>query len=76
VCTAIAILYVGRVNDGVHQPALCIDEDMTLLAFDILACIVARQIVRPPFYTLLTLRLSMMAAVGLASREACSRHAA
>jgi hypothetical protein len=29
----------------------------------------------PPFSALLTLWLSMIAAVGLASREACSRHA-
>jgi hypothetical protein len=53
---------------------LCIDEDVPLLALDFLARVVAGRIdARPPFSALLTLWLSMMAAVGLASREAASR---
>jgi hypothetical protein len=61
-------------HDGVHQQALGIDENVPLLALDLLACIVARRINRrAPFFALLTLWLSMIAAVGLASREAASR---
>ena len=74
---AVAVLDVGGVDDGVHQQALRIDEDVPLLALDLLARIVARRINRrPPFSALLTLWLSMIAAVGLASREAASRHCA
>jgi len=58
----------------VHQEALRIDKNVPLLALDLLACIVTARIdAGPPFSALLTLWLSMMAAVGLASREACSR---
>ena len=42
-------------HDGVHQQALRIDEDVTFLAFDLLACIVSRRIVGPPFSALLTI---------------------
>jgi hypothetical protein len=62
-------------HDGIHQQALCIDEDVPLLALDLLDAVEARRInPAPPFSALLTLWLSMMAAVGLASRSACSRH--
>jgi len=72
---AVAILNVGSVDDGVHQQALRIDENMPLLALDLLARVVARRIDRrSPFSALLTLWLSMIAAVGETSREACSRH--
>jgi hypothetical protein len=72
---AIAILDVGRMHDGVRQQALGIDQDMPLLAFDLLACIVAVGInAGPPFSALFTLWLSMMQAVGLASRSTLSRH--
>jgi hypothetical protein len=61
-------------HDRVHQEALRIDKNVSLLALDLLACVVARRIdAGPPFSALLTLWLSMMAAVGLASREASSR---
>jgi hypothetical protein len=61
-------------HDGVHQQALRIDKDVALPALDLLACIVARRINRrPPFSALLTLWLSMIAAVGLASRAAAWR---
>jgi len=72
---AIAILNVGRMNDGVKQEAYCVDKNVPLLALDLLARIVAVRInARPPFSALFTLWLSMMAAVGLAFRCACSRH--
>jgi hypothetical protein len=61
-------------HDGVHQQALRIDEDMPLLPVDLLAAIKTRRMdPTPPFSALLTLWLSMMAAVGLACRPACSR---
>jgi hypothetical protein len=72
---AIAILDVGRMNDGVEQEAYCVDKNVPLLALDLLARIVPVRInARPPFSALFTLWLSMMAAVGLASRCARSRH--
>jgi disulfide bond formation protein DsbB len=62
-------------DDGVQQQTLCVYQDMALLAFNLLAGIIARRIDRePPFSALLTLWLSMIAAVGLASRSASSRH--
>jgi hypothetical protein len=54
--------------DGVHQEALRVDENVPLLAFDLLARIVAMRIVRPPFSALFTLWRSMIATVGDASR--------
>jgi hypothetical protein len=72
---SIAILNVGWMNDGMEQEAYCIDENVPLLAFDLLARIVPVRInARPPFSALFTLWLSMMAAVGLASRCSRSRH--
>ena len=72
---AVAILDVGGVHDGVDQQALRVDENVPLLALDLLSRIVARRVDRgPPFSALFTLWLSMIAAVGLASREAASRH--
>lgn len=71
---AIAILDVRSMNDGVHQEALRVDENVPLLALDFLARIVAMGIVRPPFSALFTLWLSMSAAVGDVSRSALSRH--
>ena len=71
---AVAVLDVGRVHDGVQHQALGVDQHMALLSLDLLAGIEAVRIdLRPPFSALLTLWLSMMAAVGLASRPACSR---
>src|ERR1700694_1887343 len=72
---SIAILNVGRMNDGMEQKAYCVDKNVPLLALDLLACIVPVRVnERPPFSALFTLWLSMMAAVGLASRCARSRH--
>ena len=41
---AIAVLDVGGMHDGLHQQALRIDQDMALLAFDLLARVVARRV--------------------------------
>ena len=71
---AVAVLNVGGGDDGVHQEALRIDQNVSLLALDFLACIVARRVMDPPFSALFTLWLSITAAVGEASREAASRH--
>ena len=72
---AVAILDVGGMNDGVQQQTQRVYENMALLALDLLARIIAMRIdAGPPFSALFTLWLSMMAAVGLASRSPCSRH--
>jgi hypothetical protein len=71
----VAVLDVGRMDDGVQQQALRVYQDMALLAFDLLSGIKARRVDRkPPFSALLTLWLSMIAALGLASCPASSRH--
>ena len=58
-----------------QEQSLGIDENVALLALDQLGRIKAGRIdPRPPFSALLTLWLSMMQAVGLASRSAFSRH--
>jgi len=62
-------------HDRVKQETLGVYQDMTLLPFDFLARVEAMRIdAGPPFSALFTLWLSMIAAVGLASRWACSRH--
>jgi hypothetical protein len=72
---AIAILQGGRMNDGVQDQTLRVYQEMALLAFDLLASVEAVGIdMGPPFSALLTLWLSMMAAVGEASLWASSRH--
>jgi len=71
---AVAILNAGRMNGGTQQQAERIYENVALLTLDLFAGIVSMRIVRPPFSALLTLWLSMMAAVGLAWRSSCSRH--
>lgn len=69
--TAVTILDIGRVARCLHQQALRIDEDMPLLALDPLARVKTGRIdAPPPFLALLTLWLSMIVAVGLASRSA------
>jgi hypothetical protein len=58
-----------------HQQARGIDQNMPLLATDFLPRIIPFGIdAGPPFSALFTLWLSMMQAVGLASRPTCSRH--
>jgi hypothetical protein len=59
-----------------EQQTQCIYQEMALLALDLLARIVAMRIdAGPPFSALFTLWLSIMAAVGLASRSTFSRQA-
>src|SRR5207253_8669067 len=71
---SIAVLDVGRLDRGAQQQAQRVDQDVPLLALDLLARVVAARIdARPPFSALLTLRLSTIAAVGLASLPARSR---
>ena len=73
---AVAILDIGGMNDGVQQQTQRVHQNVALLGLDFLARIITRRIdAGPPFSALFTLWLSMMAAVGLASRLACSRHA-
>src|ERR1700722_12058347 len=70
---AVAVLHVGGGDDAVQEQALRIDENVPLLALDQLARVKAGRIdMCPPFSALFTLWLSMMAAVGLASRSAFS----
>ena len=72
---AVAVLNVGGGDDAAQEQALGIDQDVALLALDQLARIEAGRIdASPPFSALFTLWLSMMQAVGLASRAAFSRH--
>ena len=72
---AVAILNLGGGDDAVQEQALRVDQSMALLALDQLARIEAVRIdAGPPFSALFTLWLSMMQAVGLASRAAFSRH--
>ena len=72
---AVAILDIGAMDDGVEQQTQRIYQKVALLAFDLLARIIAMRIdAEPPFSALFTLWLSIMAAVGLASRSPCSRH--
>ena len=72
---AIAVLHIGGSDQCVQQQSELVDQNVAFLALDQLAGIEAMQIDRrPPFSALFTLWLSMMQAVGLASRAACSRH--
>jgi len=72
---AVAILDISRRHQRVQQQTQRIDQNVTLLAFDQLSGIEAMWIdSSPPFSALFTLWLSMMQAVGLASRSSSSRH--
>jgi hypothetical protein len=54
--TAIAILDIGWMNDGMQQKAKRIYKNMPLLALDFLCCIEAIRVNRgPPFSALFTL---------------------
>jgi hypothetical protein len=68
-CT-LGILDVGRMHDHTEQQSLCIDPNVAFAPLDLFSRIVAA---RPPFSVVFTLWLSMMAAVGLASRPSLSR---
>ena len=72
--SAITILDIGRLDMSREDQAERIDDDVPLLAFDLFPSVVARWInPRPPFSAPLTLWLSMIAAVGLASLPESSR---
>ena len=61
-------------NRSAQQEAERVDQDVPLLAFDLLARIVSLRIdARAPFSALFTLWLSTFATVGLASLPARSR---
>jgi hypothetical protein len=63
-------------NDGMEQQTQRVRQNVALLARDLFARIIAVRIdAGPPFSAPFTPWLSMMAAVRLASRSACSRHA-
>ena len=49
-CAAVAILNVSSMNDGMNQQALRIDENVPLLALDLLSRVVARRVNRSPPY--------------------------
>jgi hypothetical protein len=47
---AIAVLNVGRVDNDLHQQARRIDDDMPLLALDLLPCVIAMRINAGPLF--------------------------
>ena len=67
---AVGVLDIGGMDEDTEQEAGGIDPDMALAALDLLGGIVAA---RAPFSVVLTLWVSMMTAVGLASRPSVSR---
>ncbi len=71
----VAVLDIGGVNRGTQQQTKRVYENMPLLALDLFSGIVTMRITPdPPFSALLTLWLSMIAAVGFTSRSSRSRH--
>ena len=73
---AIEVRHVAGMHDEAQHQAERIDQDVPLAAGELLARVEALRIDRrPPFCAALALWLSMMAALGLASRPARSRTA-
>jgi len=73
---SVAVLNVGGMDDDAQQETKRVDQDVPLAPRDLLACIKALRVdQRPPFCAALALWLSMIAALGLAARPACSRTA-
>ena len=71
---AVTVLDVGGMDRGVQQEAERVDQDVPLLAGDLFPRVVTLRVdLRPPFSALLTLWLSTIATVGLASLPTCSR---
>jgi len=71
---AITVLDIGRMDNRLQYEALRIDEDVALAPFDLLARVITHRVDRdPPFSADLTDWLSMMPALGLASRSICPR---
>src|SRR5436190_10413071 len=72
--TAIAVLDVAGQNGAAEHQAECVPDGVALAPFDLLGGIIAHRIDRaPPLSAPLTLWLSTMAVVGLASLPANSR---
>jgi hypothetical protein len=70
----VAILDVGGMDDDIQQETERVDENMPFAARNLLARIEALRVERgAPFWAALALWLSMIAAVGLASRPSCLR---
>jgi hypothetical protein len=70
---AVAILDVGGVDVCGEDQAERVDQDVALLAFDLLPGVIARRVdTSAPFSALFTLWLSMIATLGLASLPASS----
>ena len=73
---AVTILNIGGMHRDAQQEAERVDEDMALTAGDLLARIITLRVEQsPPFGAALALWLSMMAALGEASRPSRSRTA-
>ena len=71
---AVSILDIGRMHDRVEDQAEGVDEQVALLALDLLARVIARRVdARPPFSALFTLWLSITPALGEAARPSRSR---
>jgi hypothetical protein len=70
----VAIPHVGGMDARAQQQTERVDQDMPLAPLDLLGRVGARRVgARSPFSAPLTLWLSRIAALGLASRPACSR---
>ena len=71
---AVAILQIGWMDNDVQQEAERAERDVPLAARDLLARFEALRVKRAaPFYAAMALWLSMIAALGLASRPSRSR---
>ena len=66
---AVSVLDIGGMDEDTEQEAGGIDPKMALAALDLLGSVVAA---RPPFSVVLRLWVSMITAVGLASRPSRS----
>src|SRR5262245_21549340 len=73
---AIAILDIGRMNDGVQQQTQRVYENMALLPLDLFARVIAMRIdAVPPVRAVCRLWLTPHRGSRLACRAPCSRHA-
>jgi hypothetical protein len=71
---AVAVLEIGGMHNRVQHQALRVYEQMPLFALGLLPRVVPVRVDRdPPFSALLTLWLSMIAALGLACRARLGR---
>ena len=71
---AVAVLYIGGMDDDIQEQTKRVDENMPFAARNLLARIEALRVERgAPFCAALALWLSMIAAVGLVARPSTSR---